>query len=187
MTQPTLSRGSAPVQRLPQQLDRAYLVPPIPFDVYRFRPRPAGFLSPLSRPGVTRNVRLSSGCLPPQSDRPSVHRTRERFRECTSLGVPSPTTLDNARRPYTPKVPPSGTVRPQGFSPSRRLSSPDALWALFHAHCALGVPTNDSPALARTFRLGQGDGARVSSTRPSLPLRRTRVCALSSHVLRRND
>lgn len=163
------------------------MVRPIPFDVNRFRSRPAGILFLPSCPSFTRNTRLSSGCLPPRSDKPSVHRTRERFRECTSHGISPPTTLDRIRRPYVPEVPPSSTVRPQGFPPSRRLSSPETLWALFHAHCVLGVSVDDAPTLAQAFRLKQGGGAHVPSSRHSLPLRRTRVCALSSHVLRRND
>ena len=58
----------------------------------------------------------------------------------TSPAISSPTTLDRGRRPYLPEIPTSGTVRPQGFSPSRRLASPATLAGLFHPACVLGVP-----------------------------------------------
>jgi hypothetical protein len=39
----------------------------------------------------------------------------------------------------TRRIPPAGTVRPQGFSPSRRLSSPATMAGLFHPACVPGV------------------------------------------------
>lgn len=43
--------------------------------------------------------------------------------------------------------------------------------AYFIPTTLMGFPRTSSPALARTFRLQQGDGARVSSSRLSLPPR----------------
>jgi hypothetical protein len=80
--------------------------------------------------------------LPLEALQPSVNRTHERFASAPLLGFRSPTALHNPGCPYAPEVPPSGTVRPQGFSPSRRLASPVTLRALFHARCALGVPAD---------------------------------------------
>jgi len=96
---------------------------------------------------------------------------------CTSPGVRSPTALDNGGRPYAPEVPPSGTFRPQGFSPSRRLSSPTVLQTpVGTGHETLAGPSarllrswgsTGHPSLARTFRSPQGAGHRVPSSRPS--------------------
>jgi hypothetical protein len=64
------------------------------------------------------------------------------------------------------KHPTSGTVRPQGFSPPRRLASPKTLRGLFHPRCAPGVPA-DLPRSLATFRSKQGESAHVSSPRRS--------------------
>jgi hypothetical protein len=99
---------------------------------------------------------------------PSVNRTRERYPECTSPEVPSPTALDRPGCLYAPEVPPSGTVRPQGFSPSRRIHHPKPCRACFIPAALMGFPRTSSPSLATTFRSKQGEGARVPSSRPSL-------------------
>jgi hypothetical protein len=46
----------------------------------------------------------------------------------------------------TRRVPTAGTVRPQGFSPSRRLSSPVTMAGLFHPTCVLGVEPGPNSA-----------------------------------------
>jgi len=126
-----------------RQLDRVLLVRPTPFDVGRFRRRPSGFLLLPSPTGFTRRALLTAAYSSPRSFKTIRQPHPLAQSECTSLGVPSPTARDKTGCPYVPKVPPSGTVRPQGFSPSRRLASPNSLQALFHARCALGVPTDD--------------------------------------------
>jgi hypothetical protein len=85
----------------------------------------------------------------------------------------------------TRQVPIAGTVRPQGFSPSRRLASPVTMAGLFHPTCVLGVEPGPR-LLAKTFRSRQGRCARVSSSRLSLFPRRARVGVLSSLALRQD-
>ena len=85
----------------------------------------------------------------------------------------------------TRRVPTAGTVRPQGFSPSRRLPSPVTMAGLFHPACVLGVEPGPR-LLAKTFRSKQGRCARVSSPRLSLSPRRARVGVLSSLALRQD-
>jgi hypothetical protein len=84
-------------------------------------------------------------------------------RESTSPAVSSPTALDRNRRPYSPEIPTSGTVRPQGFSPSRRLTPPATLASLFHPACAPGVPPSPTARSHLSTRAG-----RVA---PGFPLR----------------
>jgi len=55
----------------------------------------------------------------------------------------------------TRRVPTAGTIRPQGFSPSRRLSSPVTMAGLFHPACVPGVEPGPQ-LLAKTFRSRQG-------------------------------
>jgi hypothetical protein len=55
----------------------------------------------------------------------------------------------------TRRIPPAGTVRPQGFSPSRRLASPVTMAGLFHPTCVPGVEPGPR-SLAETFRSRQG-------------------------------
>jgi hypothetical protein len=44
------------------------------------------------------------------------------------------------------RVPTAGTVRPQGFSPSRRLTSPATMAGLFHPTCVPGVESGPRTA-----------------------------------------
>jgi hypothetical protein len=98
--------------------------------------------------------------------------------------------------PYAPEVPPSGTIRPQGFPPSRRLASPKTLRASSRLTSLkpCGPTTRARPlsllgflrtSIARpgSFDHRQGDGARLPSSRPSPPPRRTRFGGLSSLAL----
>src|SRR5262245_26232063 len=80
---------------------------------------------------------LSASYLPPRS---LIHPSTAPAcaREGASLAISSPTALHRNRRPYHPEIPTSGTVRPQGFSPSRRLTPPATLASLFHPACAPG-------------------------------------------------
>jgi len=141
---------------VPRAFDRVYLVQPFPFDLRRFRPGPSGFLSHSSLAGVTQPELLSSGYRSPRS----LHRPTTAPAcacECASPGVPSPTALDSFGRPYVPEIPFSGTVRPQGFSPSRRIASPKSIRALFHARCAPGV----SPASLTRRNLSTPTGSTL--------------------------
>jgi len=156
---------------------------PSPFDVRRFQPRPSGFLAAPSCRWVSRHRRSFLQVL----------RLLEAVHSSTAPEWPDPgapllqscplqrSTETGAR--ITRRVPTAGTVRPQGFSPSRRLASPATMAGLFHPACVLGVEPGP-PLLARTFRSRQGRCARVSSSRLSLPPRRARFGVLSSRALR---
>ena len=112
-----------------------------------------------------------------------INRTRSAMRVHLSWSsVPLQRSTEAGAR-MTRRVPAAGTVRPQGFSPSRRLSSPATMTGLFHPAYAPGVEPGPPP-LARTFRSRQGGRARVPSPRLSLPPRRARVGVLSSLALR---
>ena len=164
----TSARTSAPVQRFDpadryglRGSDRSL------FDVCRFRPRPSGFLYHRRAKGFHApatplcELPVSSKCYHP-STAPACAC------ESTSPAVSSPTTLDRNRRPYHPEIPTSGTVRPQGFSPSRRLASPVTLAGLFHPACVPGVPP-DPTARQRLSTLAGRCRFRVSSSRLSPP------------------
>jgi hypothetical protein len=75
--------------------------------------------------------------------------------------VPLQRTTESGAR-MSRRIPISGTVRPQGFSPSRRLPSPKTMQALFHARCAHGVPV-DLRCSPRSFDRGR-------ATAPAFPL-----------------
>jgi hypothetical protein len=110
-------------------------------DVFRFRPRPSGFLFPPSGKGF--HAPATPLCELPVSSKYYHPSTAPACAcESTSPTVSSPTTFDRSRRPYHPEIPTSGTVRPQGFSPSRRLASPATLASLFHPAYVLGVPSD---------------------------------------------
>jgi hypothetical protein len=158
-----------------------------PCDLGRFRAGLSGFLSLPLQP-VFKAGRSPSCGLPP-STKPTNHPSTAPASAIAGapllrFGPLQRATIPGARMTRSFHL--SGTFRPQGFAPSRRLSSPETLRGLFHPRCAHGVPADDSPALARAFRLQQGDGAHVSSARLSLPPRRTGVDPLSSHTLRRS-
>jgi len=114
-------------------------VRPRPFDVGRFQPRPSGFRAAPSCRWVSRH-QLSSR---------QVLRLLEANHSSTAPEWPNPgapllrscplqrSTETGAR--ITRRVPTAGTVRPQGFSPSRRLPSPATMAGLFHPTCVLGV------------------------------------------------
>lgn len=53
-----------------------------------------------------------------------------------------------------PAGPTASTVRPQGFSPSRRLAPPETMQGLFHPRCAHGVPSFPSPRTDLSIRQG---------------------------------
>ena len=160
-------------------------VRPRPFDVCRFRPRPSGFRAAPSCRWVSRHQRSSRQVL----------RLLEANHSSTAPKWPNPgapllrscplqrSTETGAR--ITRRVPTAGTVRPQGFSPSRRLPSPVTMAGLFHPACVLGVEPGPR-LLAKTFRSRQGRCARVSSPRHSLPPRRARVGVRSSLALRQD-
>jgi hypothetical protein len=107
---------------------------------------------------------LPAGYLPLRSHKPSVNRTWERYPWCTSPEIWSSTACDRTRSSYDPELPTSGTFRPQGFSPSRRLPSPGTLQGLFHPRYAHEVPADD-----------------LSGTRPNLSIRAGRRHPRSFH------
>lgn len=176
-----LPRGWTPVQRLPRRFDRASLVRPIPFGLCRFRPDPAGFLSPTSLASVTRQARLSAGCPPPRSFRPSTAPTRpwpvllswgsDPLQRSTEAGT-------RVRpRPCGPTIPgglpSSGTFRPQGFAPSRRFPAP-ATMGSFIASARLSTVRCIRPALLgfprTTLRHSPRPFGRGRATAPAFPL-----------------
>jgi hypothetical protein len=128
-------------------------VRPILFDVCRFRARPSGFLFPSSCEGFHASV-APLCVLPVSSKHYHLSTGPACARAATSLAISSPTALDRNRRPYNPEIPTSGTVRPQGFSPSRRLAPPATMASLFHPACARGVP----PGPPTRLRLSTGAG-----------------------------
>jgi hypothetical protein len=153
---------------------RPLWVRPSPFDVCRFRPRPSGLCAAPSCGWFSRHPRSSRQVL----------RLLEAVHSSTAPEWPNPgapllqscplqrSTETGAR--ITRRVPTADTVRPQGFSPSRRLASPATMAGLFHPTCVLGVEPGPNSARLRPFDQGQGRRARVSSSRPSLPPRRAR-------------
>jgi hypothetical protein len=128
-------------------------VRPILFDVCRFRARPSGFLFPSSCEGFHASV-APLCVLPVSSKHYHLSTGPACARVAASPTISSPTALDRNRRPYHPEIPTSGTVRPQGFSPSRRLAPPATMASLFHPACARGVP----PGPPTRLRLSTGAG-----------------------------
>lgn len=120
--------------------------------VFSFRRRAKGFTPP---------PLLSSSYLSPRS---LIHLSTGPAcaREAASPAISSPTVLDRNRRPYHPEIPTSGTVRPQSFSLSRRLTPPATLASLFHPACTLGVPPGPDARRSLSAMAGQ--------TAPGLPL-----------------
>jgi len=98
---------------------------------------------------------LSSGCLSPRSFTSTLQPHPHALASAPLLGFrPLQRSTESGVR--IPADPTTDTVRPQGFSPSRRLTPPETMWGLFHPHCAPGV-LPASVRLARTFRSGRGD------------------------------
>ena len=86
---------------------------------------------PGSRVNETRTPAIALLCSSKHSKPASrVHR-RDRHTHL-SWGSMVPFSATNGGRPFHPEIPTSGTFRPQGFSPSRRLASPFARTGLFH-------------------------------------------------------
>ncbi len=161
---PALPRDWDSRSEVPRRIDRAFAwnrFRPSPCDLRRFRPGPSGLLSPTSPAGATPPVLLSSGCPSPRS---GIHRSTApacAWREHLSWGS-CPYSARQKRVPAFPEIPSSGTIRPQGFSPSRRLPSPTTLQGLFHPRCALGVPPD--------LRHSQRPFDRSRATAPGFPL-----------------
>jgi hypothetical protein len=142
-------------------------VQPTPFDVRCFQPRPSGFLAAPSCRWVSRHRRSSLQVLRLLEAVPLVNWTRMRNPSPPLLrSRPLQRSTETGAR-ITRRIPPAGTVRPQGFSPSRRLASPATMAGLFHPACVLGVESGPH-MLAKTFRPRQGRRARVPSSRLSL-------------------
>jgi len=110
-------------------------------------------------PGSANRVHLSGGSVPLQRS--------------TALG---------AR--VTPDVPPSGTFRPQGFTPSRRLASPKTMRGLFHPRCAPGVPPD--PAARQYLSVPAGPTLPGLLSKALSPPATAASPAASSHALRRS-
>ena len=136
------------------------------FDVCRFRARPSGFLFLPSCEGFHASV-APLFVLPVSSKHNHLSTGPACARAAASLAISSPTALDRNRRPYHPEIPTSGTVRPQGFSPSRRLTPPATLASLFHPACAPGVPPN--PPTRLHLSAGAGCDASGFPLRSFLP------------------
>jgi len=133
---------------------------PTPFALPRLRSVPAGFRFPIVDVGFEPAATPLFGL--PFSSKLYIYPTTAPTCacECTSREVPSPTALDRIRRPVHPAVPPAGTFRPQGFSPSRRVAPPETIQGLFHPRCALGVPSE--------LGASRGPFDPAGATRPSL-------------------
>jgi hypothetical protein len=122
-------------------------VRPRPFDVRCFQPRPSGFRAAPSCRWVSRHRRSSLQVL----------RLLEAVHSSTAPEWPDPGAPLMQSRPLqrstetgariTRRVPTAGTVRPQGFSPSRRFASPATMAGLFHPACVPGVESG--PRIAR--------------------------------------
>lgn len=108
---------------------------------------------------------LSSRCPSPRSLHPLFNRTHQRYGECTSPGVPSPTALDSSGCPYAAGAPTSRhhpssgfstlstscfTQNHAGFLSAHGHRSFDR--RLMHARCAPGVPPDlrRSPGIFRS-------------------------------------
>jgi len=153
------------VQRFRGDSIGPFLVQALPVQPLPFPAGLCGFSLSPSPPVLKPMALLSADCRAPRS-LPSVRQPDPpALGESTSPGVPSPTALDSSGCPYAPEVPPSGTIRPQGFSPSRRLASPKTMRAssrltslkpcgltTMHARCAPGVPPDlhRSPGIFRS-------------------------------------
>jgi len=164
--------------------NRAFVGPALPVRRLPFPAASLGFSCRSVLPmAFTPPAVLSSGSLPPRSQSP-VNRTRSAIRVHLSWGsVPLRRSTETGAR-MTRRVPTAGTVRPQRFARSRRLTSPVTMVGLFHPTYALGVEPGPQ-LLAWTFRPKQGRCARVPSSRLSLSPRRARFGVLSSLALRR--
>jgi hypothetical protein len=90
-------------------------------------------------------------------------------------------TVPGAR--MTPDVPPSGTIRPQGFSPSRRFASPKTMRGLFHPRCAHGV--SPDPQARQYLSVPAGPTLPGLLSKALSPPVTTASPAASSHALRR--
>lgn len=90
-----------------------------------------------------------------------------------------------ARIPWSSQPPAPSVLRV--WLPSRRVTSPDTVWALFHAHGALGVSTetSDSPEPFSSCRATTLSG--FLSKACSVPAMSLGFPTLSSHVLQGRD
>jgi len=161
---PELPRDWIPVQRFEFRIDRAvaafraHPVRPSPFPVGPFGSvsfrRRSRFLTP--------EAFLSAGCPSPRSSHlPDCIRIRMRMHLSWGSVPLQRSTTGGARIPRW-RCKATGTVRPQGFPPSRRLSSPsilpgtrDTLSDIVSPGCAPGVPPTP-PARTGSFRIRTG-------------------------------
>lgn len=86
----------------------------------------------------------------------------------------SPTALPAPGTRLFPEIPSSGTVRPCGFPPLRRLAAPETLWPCFMPLTLLGFPAGPLP-LAVPLSAGRAATPDVTSPGLSLLLRPPRV------------
>jgi len=128
---------------------------PLLFALGRFRTAPSGLRFRSSTADLNPPPLLSSGCPSPRSFTSTLRPHPPALASAPLLGFcPLQRSTESGVR--IPAGPTAGTVRPQGFSPSRRLAPPKTMQGLFHPRCAHGV----SPAkvrLERTFRSDRGD------------------------------
>jgi len=155
---------------LPRNLDSRSEVPrskaeglvldfsPILFALGRFRTAPSGLRFRSSAADLNPLPLLSSGCPSPRSFTSTFRPHPHALASAPLLGLcPLQRSTESGVR--SPADPTAGTVRPQGFSPSRRLAPPETMQGLFHPRCAHGV----LPAkvrLERIFRSARGDLTR---------------------------
>jgi len=115
---------------------------PTPFALNRFRPAPSGFRFLSSTSDLNPPPLLSSGCLSPRSFTSAYQMHPHAHANAPLMGFRSLQRATESGVLYTPAVPPASTDRPQGFSPSRRLSPPKTMEGLFHPSCAPGIPSD---------------------------------------------
>jgi len=110
---------------------------PILFALGRFRTAPSGLRFRSSAADLNPLPLLSSGCPSPRSFT-STYRPHPHARASAPLLGFCPLQRSTESGVRIPAGPTAGTVRPQGFSPSRRLAPPETMQGLFHPRCALG-------------------------------------------------
>jgi hypothetical protein len=137
-----------------------------------FRPGPSGFLSPPLQPGFYAG--RSPPCKLPSSTKPTNHPSTAPSSAIESapllrFGPLQRATVPGARMTRSFQPPAHSVLRVS--HPLDVFLLPKPCGACFIPAALMGFPWTSSPALARVFRLVQGDGAHASSSRLSLPPR----------------
>jgi len=145
---------------------------PSPRDLHRFRPGPAGVLTPKVATGSDPDGHSSLRVILLLEAVLLCNCTRMRNASAPLVGFHAPSAHDRPGRPFVPGVTTTpGTVRPRGFSPPRRFAPPESMQGSQKASLLReSLRPRSAPGVSQAFPLGRFFRTDQGGVSPGFPL-----------------